>query len=130
MLSKEQVMNEINQFEKEHGIPKKDILIFAGSALVMRGLRDACVDIDLGLPKEECIRLQELEGVTKAIPRLAGHMRIEYGLLDVGDNTYPTEMLDGYMVQTLESLLELKLSMNREKDQSDIVNLKRVLNVV
>lgn len=127
MLNKEQVIQALEKFEKDYAIPKNNILIFAGSALVMRGLRDVCSDIDMGLPTEEVLRLQTVDGFTKAVPRFAGFLRLEKGDYDLGNNTYPSEVVDGYVVQTLESLLEMKLRMNREKDQADIVKLKAVL---
>lgn len=127
MLNKQQVIEALVKFEMEYQIPKHNILIFAGSALVMRGLRDVCTDIDIGLPTEEVLRLQEMEGFTKAVPRFAGFLRLEKGDYDLGNNTYPSEPMEGYMVQTLESLLEMKLRMNREKDQADIVKLKAEL---
>lgn len=128
MLNKQQVASALVKFENEYQIPKSNILIFAGSAMVMRGLRDVCTDIDMGLPTEDVIRLQTEEGFTKAVPRFAGFLRLEKDDYDLGNNTYPSEMMDGYMVQTLESLLEMKLRMNREKDQADIVVLKKTLN--
>lgn len=129
-MNKQQVIEALVKFETEYQIPKHKILIFAGSALVMRGLRDVCTDIDMGLPTEEVLRLQTLEGFTKAVPRFAGFLRLEKDVYDLGNNTYPSESMEGYMVQTLESLLEMKLRMNREKDQADIVKLEEVLSVV
>lgn len=128
MLNKQQVNSALVKFENDYQIPKSNILIFAGSAMVMRGLREVCTDIDMGIPTEEVVRLQGVEGFTKAIPRFAGFLRLEKDMYDLGNNTYPSEMMDGYMVQTLESLLEMKLRMNREKDQADIVALKNALN--
>lgn len=130
MLNKQQVTSALEQFEKDYQIPKNKILIIAGSAMVMRGLRDECSDIDMGIPTEEVLRLQTLEGFTKAVPRFAGFLRLEKGDYDLGNNTYPSEPMDGYMVQTLESLLVMKLRMNREKDQADIVKLEEALSVV
>lgn len=96
--------------------------------MVMRGLRDVCSDIDMGLPMEDFTRLQGLGGFTKTTSRFTGFLRMEKDVYDLGNNTYPSEMMDGYMVQTLESLLEMKLRMNREKDQADISALKTALN--
>lgn len=129
MLNKQQVIEALVKFETEYQIPKNKILIFAGSAMVMRGLREVCTDIDMGLPTEEVIRLQGVAGFVKAVPRFAGFLRLEKGVYDLGNNTYPSEPIGGYMVQTLESLLVMKLRMNREKDQADIVKLEEALSV-
>ena len=97
--------------------------------MVMRGLRDVCTDIDVGIPTEDILRLQELEGFKKTTPRFPEFIRLEKDNLDLGNNTYPFEELNGYKVQTLESLLEMKLRMNRDKDQADIVALKKALSL-
>lgn len=127
MLNKEQVVAALNKFQNDYQIPQENILVFAGSALVLHGLRDFCSDIDLGLPTEECHRLEKLEGFTKTTPRVAGFLRMEIGDLDMGNNTYPAQWVGGFRVQTLESLLQLKLEMNRPKDQEDIKKLQAVL---
>ena len=129
MLNKQQVIEALVKFETEYQIPKHKILIFAGSAMVMRGLRDVCSDIDMGVPTEDIIRLQEFYGMLAKPSRFPGFLRVDYGIYDLGNNMYPSEPMEGYMVQTLESLLEMKLRMNREKDQTDIVKLKAELIV-
>lgn len=39
------------------------------------------------------------------------------------------DFIDGYPCQTLMTVYKFKIKMNRPKDQQDIVNLRRVLNI-
>jgi hypothetical protein len=92
-------------------------------------LREEAKDVDVYLSTETCVRLSKVEGfkvlVVKGRPEVKW---LEKGLVDIRDTGYECEMLDGWNVQSLESVLKLKLGLNREKDQEDIRKIRERLS--
>jgi hypothetical protein len=129
MMNKDQIVEALNEFRLSYDVSLSEIQVVAGSALVLHGLRESASDIDLFVTPETCKRLLESDRFKKSDSRLGPEsLRLVDEVLDIGELSYPCVVLDnGYSVQTLESLLKLKLEMNREKDQVDIERLKSVL---
>jgi len=51
-------------------------------------------------------------------------------VINFSTNYYDVDynVINGFKIQTIESILELKESLNREKDKKDIIKIKRYLN--
>jgi hypothetical protein len=105
----------------------EEVIVGAGGAMVVHGLRNETEDIDVAVG---CANFEKLAHLPfHYFPR--GGKRIlvrEYKrlLVDVHeDDDLTGEIKNGVNVHSLQKLLAFKLSLNREKDQADIAVLKR-----
>ena len=104
------------------------VMLVAGGALYLHGLRETYTDIDLvvpGLPVEHgevVFKGQEVEGGNMPSWRTIPN----FDALKAWRNRV---QIEGLGVMDLASNLEFKLALNRPKDQADIVNLRRVMGV-
>ena len=123
------IRRAIAAFLHAYGMPQDTpVMLVAGGALFMHGLRDTYTDLDIvvpGLPVahgEVVFKGQEVEGGDlpswRTIPNFdadkAWRNRVDMG---------------GIGVMDLRSNLEFKLALNRPKDQADIQRLKAILRV-
>ena len=106
------------------GLSKEDFVILSGGSLLLRGLRSTTRDIDIAIRPEAAER-----GNISIYP--VNHK----GLYMIGENCeagidfekYPFDTIDGYQVQTLESILEYKRLWQRAKDVEDIKIIEKYL---
>lgn len=129
MLNKIQVLDKLSEFIWHMKLERKDIQVLGGSAMVLRGLRDLTADVDLYVPTEVCRRMV-VTGVYYKMP-VKGRpdvMWVVGGVVDARDTKHECDrIINGYHVQSVKSLLELKLPLNRKKDEKDIQILREVL---
>lgn len=113
-------------------------LVVAGSAMLLHGLRDSTADIDLQISndyKDLFVEEFGLEGLVEDLGR--DIYRVEYECFDIiftnsvssRTNVVWNNTTDGspLPIQTLREVLDLKLYLNRDKDQDDIILLRREL---
>lgn len=122
MLDKQEVLEELNLFVVRYNLDKSDIQVLGGAALVIRGLREHAVDLDLYLCKEECQRLLSTgdfeEKIVESKPDVVWLVSES---IDIRNTHYVCDVLvDGFPIQSLESILSLKLKLNRDKDKNDV----------
>ena len=123
------IRKAVSAFLHAYDMPEDTpVMLVAGGALFMHGLRDTYTDLDIvvpGLPVphgEVVFRGQEVEGGNleswRTIPNFDA------------DRAWRNRVqIEGVGVMDLASNLEFKLALNRPKDQADIRNLRRVLGV-
>jgi len=123
-LQKLQELDELN-------LPKKDYAITGSGPLAIRGLRKAN-DVDVVVRQALWKSL-----LKKFVPYDEKHIRVgniemwgdfinlTHRLDDVIDSS---ETIDGYPFVTLQDTLSWKMFLNREKDQKDIMMIKKLLH--
>lgn len=124
---------EMIQILKAEGLNKKDCVVVMGGALLLHGLREESHDIDINVSQEtyQSFLDRGYETDLNAIGRhrilvMNGENEIE--IFDDGIAEVEYEEIDGVYVQTLESILNWKRILNREKDQKDIEVITSILN--
>ena len=132
MLNKQRVLEELNKFADQHQIKKPDIQVLGGASLVIRGLREVAADIDLYVCKETCLRLLETGAFeSRLVKEKPEIIWLTSELIDIRDTAYECDMtVEGFHIQSLKSVLGLKLRLNRDKDQADILNIQKTLNLL
>lgn len=102
----------------------------AGAALVFHGLRETTRDIDLGCESSQAEELEAAGFVPES--SVEGNRRFHLGTdIDLSENFArgTVQFIDGIPVVSLEDILRLKRQLNRPKDQADIQNIERVLEL-
>lgn len=124
---------EMIQILKAEGLDTKDTVVVMGGALLMHGLRNETHDIDINVSQEtyKSFLNKGYETDLNSIGRhrilvMNGENEIE--IFDDGIAEVEAEEIDGVYVQTLESILNWKRILNREKDQKDIEAITSILN--
>lgn len=124
---------EMIQILKAEGLDTKDTVVVMGGALLMHGLRNETHDIDINVSQEtyKSFLNKGYETDLNSIGRhriLLIHDGNEIEIFDDGIAEVEYEEIDGVYVQTLESILNWKRILNREKDQKDIEVITSILN--
>lgn len=124
---------EMIEILKAERLDTKDTVVVMGGALLLHGLREETHDIDINVSQETYQSL--LDRGYKTDLNSIGRDRIlvmngenEIEIFDDGIDEVEYEEIDGVYVQTLESILNWKKILNREKDQKDIEVITSILN--
>ncbi|MGI5898108.1 MAG: hypothetical protein ACOX6Q_03020 [Candidatus Dojkabacteria bacterium] len=132
--NKEQSLNKqkILSILKQYNLNKDDFIIITGAAMVLHDIRETTHDIDIivteNLQKEilnkyPCKLEKDARGIFSKL----------YSIDNIIEFTTPFfantewEYNNGYKVQTLKSLLELKKKTNRKKDRKDIQMIEKYI---
>ena len=133
MLKREDVVRII----KELNLPTDKFVVTSGSAMVLHNLREMTNDVDITVnsdlfeqfvEKGYEVKYHKINDI-KSCTLIDLSDEIQLICIDEIPNKYVT-IVDGIPTQTIEHLLEFKLGLNREKDQSDINILKKYLGDV
>lgn len=133
-MNRLELIEKYNQVCEELGLYPDQLVVSAGGACVMHGLRDETTDLDVHIPRGTLytrIRTNaRLEG--KAIRQMSRPGQpteaIQYNeWLSIAciDYSVTTTVIDGVVVYDTRSLLIQKLKLNRPKDRADILALMR-----
>ena len=121
---------ELYKLVEKLKLPITEYCILSGGSLVMHGIRENTNDLDIDITKKG------FEIIKKYFrPTLVDENKKLYKIIEniecFLDNNFETdiEFIDGYPCQSLMSVYRLKKKLNREKDQSDIIAIKKVLNL-
>ena len=121
---------ELYKLVEKLKLPITEYCILSGGSLVMHGIRENTNDLDIDITKKD------FEIIKKYFrPTLVDENKKLYKIIEniecFLDNNFETdiEFIDGYPCQSLMSVYRLKKKLNREKDQSDIIAIKKVLNL-
>ena len=121
---------ELYKLVEKLKLPITEYCILSGGSLVMHGIRENTNDLDIDITKKG------FEIIKKYFsPTLVDENKKLYKITEniecFLDNNFETdiEFIDGYPCQSLMSVYRLKKKLNRQKDQSDIIAIKKVLNL-
>jgi hypothetical protein len=128
MLNKEAILDHLRNLTNRYRVSRKELQVLGGAALVLHGLRTHAEDIDIYLHFETCEKLLETGEFQQEPLDKECKIWIKNEIFDIQNNYYPCEKSkEGFMIQTQESLLRMKSSLNREKDKPDIERLQLAL---
>jgi hypothetical protein len=108
-------------------IDTKNLVVGAGGSLLLLGIRKETRDLDLGVPH---FIYKELSKMVKPKPTGIGTYCIPVFPdtdIHILDKSIQTTVIEGVTTYTAEEVLKQKLIMNREKDQEDIRQLRKLL---
>lgn len=136
-MKKEEVINKLESLIMDLNLKSGDYIVVYGAAMVLRGARDECNDIDVTLTCEAFDRITKENGYTPEIynPKIPNNWYISYDLnIDLFRGSYGcmtnpvgTEIDNGIVVQTIRSLVDEKEARGREKDINDVKILNDIL---
>ena len=119
-MNRQEFIEKLESF----GFPKSEYMILSGGSMLLRGLREQTADFDLCVSKELAAKL-DLEHCPKDEKGCYAPFEDVQMTANLGER--PFDLVDGFQCETLESVLELKLRLNRPKDQRDIEVIKAYL---
>ena len=125
-MNKEEIFKLAESLE----LPKEEFCILSGGVLVAHGLRKQTSDLDIDITQKGLDILKQkysLELVNENLKQYKVTDKIECFLVDKleSDIVY----IDNYPCESLISIYNFKKRINREKDQSDILAIEKVLNI-
>lgn len=115
--------NDILEILKKYNFDSNEYIIISSAALVLQGVKEYTTDIDVAC--SDTLYNILLEVYNCFLGKIDGQHKVWYidNLINFSnhyyDNSEYIELL-GYKVQTIESVLNLKKKLNREKDKDDI----------
>ena len=109
---------------EELNLPKSEFIILSGGSLLMHGLRETTADLDLCASKKLA---KEIDLYNAPKDEKGFFVPFEDCQMMDDFEKFDFDVIDGYQCESLPSILEFKLKMNRPKDQKDIEALKKVL---
>ena len=121
---------ELYKLVEKLKLPITEYCILSGGSLVMHGIRENTNDLDIDITKKgfEIIKNYFSPTLVDENKKL---YKITENIECFLDNNFETdiEIIDGYPCQSLISVYRLKKKLNSQKDQSDIIAIKKVLNL-
>lgn len=121
---------DILEILKIYNFDKKEFIILSGASLVLQNVKEDTSDIDITtsvylynklLKEYNCVFEKEVDNYLvwfiDNIINFSTHYYDEIEYINY----------NGYKIQSLESILKLKESLNRNKDKSDIEKIKRLI---
>ena len=126
-MNKEEILNKL----RKYNLDSENFIIIGSAALVLNGLKETCHDIDIAVTKEYSNFL--LKTFDCKLDREVDHYKVYFidNIINFSTHYYGQfkgKIIDGYLVQTIEEVLSLKRTLNREKDQKDINIIVKYLN--
>lgn len=132
-MTKDELISNVKEFVYEYKLSTEDVLVGAGGALLVMGMRDSTHDVDVSVPARFYNIYRKLKGVsiiqlhskdTMVSKEALNHPL--FPLMDVHLRKKDEEgfIMDGVYIYTPEYNLAFKTNMNRPKDQADIAKLK------
>ena len=128
MLNKEQIKLILDSAS----LDKDSFIIISGAALVMYGIKEFTSDIDISVSKEylDFLLNNYAWTIEKFDEKNNTYVYFIDDVINFSTNYYDVDnhIVDGYRLQTIASILELKEKLNREKDKNDIIKIKEYMN--
>ena len=127
----DEIKHEVKVFCEAECFPVSKMVIGAGAALVLHGIREECHDIDVSTEDSYFAALRD-EGLktVEFICGFTGRSRklIRWDNIDIHregeffiDGPVPEiDVIDGFHVHSVKTVYEMKKRLNREKDQEDL----------
>lgn len=119
--------DNILEILKEYNLDKQEYIVLSSASLVLQNVKEYTTDIDIAVSEELYSII--LEKHNCAFEKKIDNYDIWFidNIINFSNHYYEeTEYIEllGYKVQTLRSILELKLNLNRAKDVKDIELIK------
>lgn len=137
LMNKEELKAAYFAALAELDLPAEDVVVSAGGACVMYGVREDTADIDVSIPvevfkqvasgMEKYLTYFSIDGDTVAVLPLNDQVDLHPTPTGLRAEGFQTTLVEGVCCLTVDALLEQKLLLNREKDQADIVALKALV---
>ena len=119
----------IEKLLKKLNIMKDEYYIVGSSSMVIRGIRDIAGDLDLCMTEkafEELKTRYNIEKTNKGYDNLY-KLNDEIEFFVDPKEKFKMEYVHGWPLEDIHVLLDFKLKRNDEKDQKDIIRIKKYL---
>ena len=125
-MNKEELLKLLDNLE----LPKTEYYILSSGSMLLYGLREIAVDLDLCVSNELFKHLKKNYNLKESDKNECGFYRISEDIEIVPNNkeNFKMEYKDGYPVESLKTILAFKEKRNAPKDQKDIQNIKKYIN--
>lgn len=128
MLKRQDIIREYHQAIKELGIEPRDMVVGAGAACVLHGVREQTQDIDVAVADKLFDELLSTKQYT--VRHFQTDEVLEYNsIIDIHrlSANIQINVIEGIHCYSVEQVLKQKQQLNRLKDQADIIALQRLL---
>ena len=127
----DEIKHEVKVFCDAECFPIAKMIIGAGAALVLHGLREECNDIDVEMEESYFASLRDeglktveftcgFTGRTRKLIRWANIDIHREGEFFVDGPEPEIVVIDGFHVHSVKTVYDMKKRLNREKDQEDL----------
>lgn len=128
-MNKEEILKVLNKY----GFDTKEYIVLSGAAMVLLGIKEYTNDIDITVTEDYYKYL--LNNYNCTLEKVSEQNNKVYfidNIINFRVDFYYTEcvVVNNIRVQSIESILKLKKSLNREKDKKDIDLLKKYRNQI
>ena len=129
MFNKDRIILFTIRFANKYSIPRPNIQIVGGAAMVLRDLRNVTSDIDIYVDSYLCNRLLETEDFERKYDKDMPEVKwLANRFFDIRNTPHHCDLeIENFKIQSLESILAMKVALNRDKDQIDIAKLRKAL---
>ena len=120
-MNRQDIIKRLNSFPYDKG----EYWVITGSAMVLYGIREMTHDIDIGCTSRMADQLEK-DGYVPSITESGKRKFIIGDDIEIFENWKygSVERIDDIPVLSLDGLIEMKISLGREKDIKDITLIK------
>lgn len=120
---------ELLNLLKELNFPKDEYYVLSGASLVLRGIREEAIDLDLCISEELFNQIKDKFNLIQEKKNECGFYKINDNLEIVVDkkDDFKMEIGKKYNLEDLQTILDFKIKRNKPKDKEDIENIKKYL---
>lgn len=126
-MDKQTLINKVKEAVRLFELSEYEV--GAGGHLLLLGLREETGDIDMSLTKTEFYRLVEENSLAVEKDYFTMAQLTEDIDIHIKPGQITTNLISGVNCSTEQETLDLKLGLNRDKDQEDIRKLKAFMGV-
>jgi len=125
-MNKEQLLELVDSLE----LPKEEYYILSSGCLLLYGLREQAKDLDLCVSIELFENMKAKFDIDLSSKNDCGFYRLNDFVEIVVNNKlkFNRNFKDSYPVESLQSILNYKISRNAPKDQVDVINIQNYLS--
>lgn len=125
-MNKQVIINTLDKYDFD----KNEFIILSGAALVLLGIKKETSDIDIAVSDKLYMELLEKYNCIFEKNKNNNDVWFIDDIINFSKNYNDSDYNKylGYKVQSLNSIYELKMSLNRAKDYNDIKLLEKTLN--
>lgn len=115
--------SDILKILKNYNFNQKDYIVISGASLVLQNIKEYTSDIDIAVSSDPCNEILKKHNCT--FEKKVNNYDVWFidNIINFSNHYYnKTEYIElqGYKVQTIDSILKLKKQLNRSKDNQDI----------
>jgi hypothetical protein len=123
-MNKEEILKRLGKLNYD----KKEYIVISGASMVVQGVKKDTNDIDISVSDQlnSTLELSDCKFHLTPSGKVYEMDYIELFRAFYEDTKY--KVIESYRFATLESILDLKMRLNREKDKKDIMILRKLLD--